>query len=140
MTVTTTDTTVTMERTLQAPAQKVYDAWTQPELMAQWYCPNPAWELKAESDLRVGGAYVLTMGPHVVRGSYTELDEPRVIAFTWKWDAFEYPPSHVRVELTDTDGGTRLLLSHTELQDPDDVKNHLEGWEGCLNRLPAVLA
>jgi len=26
------------------------------------------------------------MGPHVVRGTYTELEHPRLIAFTWRWD------------------------------------------------------
>lgn len=139
MTTTTTETAIHIDRTFAAPMQRVYDAWTRPELMTQWYCPNPAWELTAETDVRVGGDWVLRMGPHVIRGQYTELDEPRLIAFTWKWDEFDQPPSQVRIELTEVDGATRMVLTHTDLENADDVKNHLEGWDGCFARLPAAL-
>jgi uncharacterized protein YndB with AHSA1/START domain len=138
-TTTTTETGIRIERTFAAPIQRVYDAWTRPELLTQWYCPNPALELTVETDLRVGGEWVATMGPHVIRGRYTELDEPALVAFTWSWDAFEQPPSRVRVELTEVEGGTLMVLRHTDLQDAEDVTNHLDGWDGCFARLPEVL-
>jgi len=135
----TTSHALRLERTLDAPVQRVFDAWTDPALLAQWYAPDPSWEIKVENDLRVGGAYTVAMGEHVVSGTYTEIDQPRLIAFTWKWAAFDNPPSQVRVELTEVDGGTHLVLTHTDLVDADDVKNHEEGWNGCLVRLPAAL-
>ncbi len=137
---TTTATGITIERTLAAGIQRVYDAWTKPELMVRWYCPNPALDLTAEADLRVGGDWVVAMGPNVVRGSYTELDEPRLIAFTWKWDFDDGTPTHVRVELTEAGEGTRLVLRHTGFASAEDVANHAEGWEGCVERLPGLLA
>ncbi|WP_328996568.1 SRPBCC domain-containing protein [Kribbella sp. NBC_01245] len=138
MTVDTTATAIHVDRVLKATIQQVYDAWTRPELLTRWYCPNPAWELTVETDLRVGGAYVVKMGPHVVRGTYTELDEPRLIAFTWRWDGTESEASQVRVELTEVDGGTRMVLDHTGLENAEDVANHLQGWEGNLQRLPSI--
>jgi uncharacterized protein YndB with AHSA1/START domain len=140
MTTTTTDTTITIDRVFAAPIQRVYDAWVKPELMAQWYCPNPAWELKTESEPVAGGAWVVTMGPHVVRGNYLELDEPSLIVFTWSWDQAGATPSQVRVELSEVEDGTRLVLVHSGLTDATDVANHLEGWEGCFVRLPDALA
>lgn len=140
MTTSTTDTDIRIERVLQATIDRVYDAWTRQELLSRWYCPNPELELKVEADVRVGGRYVVTMGPHVVRGTYTELDEPQLIAFTWKWDGSNGPETQVRVELSEVDGGTRMLLTHTGLQNAEDVANHLHGWEGNLERLPLLLA
>ncbi len=61
------DTEIRIERVLPATIETVYDAWTRVELLTQWYCPNPAWDLKVQADVRVGGDYVVEMGPHVVR-------------------------------------------------------------------------
>jgi uncharacterized protein YndB with AHSA1/START domain len=136
---TTTATEVRLERTIAAPIEKVYAAWTEPSLLTQWYSPNPAWETKITGDVVVGGDYEVHMGEHVVLGTYTELTPPHVIAFTWKWAAFDNPFSNVRVELSEVDGGTRLVLQHTDLVDAADAKNHEDGWVGCLDRLPSVV-
>ncbi|HSE70803.1 MAG TPA: SRPBCC domain-containing protein [Nocardioidaceae bacterium] len=134
-----TKNTVRLERTLSAPIERVYAAWTDPSLLTRWYCPNPAWEVKVEGDIAVGGDYRVHMGDHVVEGTYTELQPPSVIAFTWRWLEFDNPASQVRVELTEVDGGTHLLLVHSDLADAEDARNHEEGWVGCLTRLVEVV-
>ncbi|MFC0626709.1 SRPBCC family protein [Kribbella deserti] len=136
----TVDTAIQLDRVLKATIRQVYDAWTRPELLARWYCPNPALQLTIEADVRVGGEYVVAMGPHIVRGSYTEIDEPRLIAFTWYWQGAESEVSQVRVELFEVEGGTRMVLDHTGLENAEDVANHLQGWEGNLPRLVDVLS
>ena len=139
-TTTTTQSTIVMERTLEAPIARVFAAWTDPALMSRWYCPNPAWEIAVERDLRVGGDYTVSMGPHDVVGRYTAIEEPTLLEFTWRWAEFDHAPSLVRVELSEVDGRTRLVLTHSDLVDAEDVKNHAEGWSGCLVRLPGALA
>jgi uncharacterized protein YndB with AHSA1/START domain len=57
----TTETDIRIERVLQATIDRVYDAWTKPELLTRWYCPNPELELKVDADVRVGGSYVVTI-------------------------------------------------------------------------------
>jgi uncharacterized protein YndB with AHSA1/START domain len=131
-------TDIRIERLLAATIDRVYDAWTRPELLTRWYCPNPALDLKVEADVRVGGEYVVTMGPYVVRGRYTEVDPPQLLGFTWQWD-HEDGQSQVRVELTEVEGGTRMLLNHTGLSSPEDASGHLEGWELQLVRLVSAL-
>ena len=49
-------------------------------------------------------------------------------------------PSEVRVELTEIDDGTRMLLTHTGFATPEDAANHLQGWEPELDRLVALLS
>ena len=51
-----------MERTFQAPAQAVFDAWTSEEVIRRWWHAEHDWETTvAEVDLRVGGAVRVVM-------------------------------------------------------------------------------
>ena len=133
------DTEVRIERVLPATIGQVYDAWTRAELLTRWYCPNPAWELKVSADVRVGGDSVVEMGPHVVRGTYLEVERPRRLAFSWKWDGTDDEPTRVEVELSEVADGTRMLLTHTGFATAEDAANHGLGWEPELGRLANLL-
>ena len=141
---TETRTEVRIERTVGAPPERVYAAWTDPALMNRWFCPNPALALDVTADVVVGGAYRVDMGEgrYVAEGMYTELDPPRVVAFTWRWVTSDVsaldPVTEVRVELNPADNGTRLVLVQTGLADREDAEGHREGWELMLDRLPVV--
>jgi uncharacterized protein YndB with AHSA1/START domain len=51
-------------RTLNAPRQSVWNAWTQPDLFMQWWGPGPFTSPACKIDLRVGGKYLYCMrGP-----------------------------------------------------------------------------
>lgn len=131
-------TEVRLERTLTAPPEKVYAAWTDAALMGRWLCPNPALEVRATADAVVGGRYRVDMGAgtYVVEGAFLELDPPRVVVVSWRWTTSDEPATTVRVELAPTaDGGTHLVLLHTGLVDADDAQGHAEGWELSLDRL-----
>jgi hypothetical protein len=62
----TENTTLRMERTFQAPAATVFDAWTSEEVMRRWWHAEHDWETtEAEVDLRVGGVVRVVMrDPH----------------------------------------------------------------------------
>ena len=131
---------VRVERTLTAPPERVFAAWTDPAILRRWYCPNPDLPLEVEADARVGGRYRVDMGGgrFVAEGEYTELVPGRVVAFTWRWTTSD-AVSAVRVELSPTpDGGTRVVLVHTGLADAEDAQGHGEGWELILGRLAAL--
>jgi uncharacterized protein YndB with AHSA1/START domain len=133
------DTEIRIERVLPATITKVYDAWTRTDLLAQWYCPNPDLDLKVEADVRAGGAYVVAMGPHVVRGTYLEVEPPHRLVFSWKWDGTDDEPTRVEVELTEVPDGTRMLLTHTGFATAEDTANHRMGWEPEVERLAGLL-
>ena len=51
-----------IERTFEAPARAVFEAWTSPEVLRRWLHANPDWDTPvAEVDLRVGGAVRIVM-------------------------------------------------------------------------------
>lgn len=108
-----------MERLIGHPPEEVWRSLVEPERLAVWF-PAPA-----EFDLRVGGEARFGFGGP---GTVTDLDPPRLLAFTWETD-------HLRFELTPEGDGSRLLLVHT-FDDRGGAASFAAGWSACL----AVLA
>jgi uncharacterized protein YndB with AHSA1/START domain len=51
-------TKITVSATVNAPIEKVWDSWTNPEHITKWNFADPSWHCpRAENDLRVGGKY-----------------------------------------------------------------------------------
>ncbi len=133
-------TEIRIERVLPATISRVYDAWTRADVMVRWYCPNPQLELKVQADVRVGGEYVVEMGPHVVRGSYLQVEPPHRLAFSWAWDGSSDEISRVQVDLSEVEDGTLMILTHTGFATAEDAANHQLAWEPELQRLSDLLA
>lgn len=134
--------TLTMDRVLAAPPERVFRAWTTPREVERWIAPNPDMPTTAELDVREGGSYTITMGPYVVRGRYTEIAPNEKLAFTWKWDGAE-DPREMLVTITferRPDGGTNMRLHHENLPTTEQRDNHATGWTGSFARLEEHLA
>ncbi len=60
----TTETTLIIKRTFNAPRAKVFEAWTKPEQLKEWFSPNETYVVPVSTvDLRVGGTYRIGMKP-----------------------------------------------------------------------------
>jgi uncharacterized protein YndB with AHSA1/START domain len=142
MTTPTAPLTLTLERRLEAPPERLFRAWTDPGELARWFAPDPEFAIEVEVDLKVGGAYRVAMGPHVVRGVYREVDPPRRLVFTWRWDtAASSPEMLVTVTFEAIDpSGTQLVLQHDLLPSEDERTMHDQGWRAILERLEGLLA
>lgn len=133
-------------RTLPFPRQRVFDAWTKPEQLKQWFAPSLEMTTPvAEVDLRVGGAYKIGMGATntiLLSGRYLEIVAPEKIVFTWNWPKGFYEAmgeTRVTVTLKDVGGGTELTLVHEGFLNAQDRSDHDGGWIGCLKKLAAKL-
>ena len=142
----TTDHTLRIERTFQAPAQAVFDAWTSEEVMRRWWHAEHDWETtEASVDLRVGGEVRVVMrDPHEDAeygggGRYTEIDPPRRLAFTWLWDD---NPTRMLIEIDfeEADGATTVRFTHSGLWDEEAVRSHEGGWSRAFDNLDRTLA
>lgn len=126
-----------LSRTLSSPAERVWQAFTDPAALASWLWPE-RFATTAELDLRVGGRYRIE-GPGAgmaVAGEYVAVEAPRRLVFTWRWDG-EPDETLVTVELTPTGAGTELVLVHERFTDDAQRDEHAKGWSDCLDRLPA---
>jgi uncharacterized protein YndB with AHSA1/START domain len=127
----------TLDRTYAAPPERVYAHFTDPELMATWFCPNPDLPFTATLDARPGGEWRVEMGDWVVGGSYVEVEPPSLLVFTFDWEHDDDPPTTVTVEITSEGDVTRLVLAHEE---SGDDSGHEEGWLLSLARLDQQLS
>lgn len=136
--------TVRLERTYDAPAEAVFDAWTNPEVLRRWWKANPDWsDPDAEIDLRVGGGYRLAMHDpdagedHVVFGTYHEVSRPDRLVYSWTWEGtgpYAGHESHVAVDFRDDeDGRTTVVIEHRGLLDAHSCEAHAQGWNGVLD-------
>ena len=139
------DLTLRMERTFQAPAQAVFEAWTSEEVMRRWWHAARDWETpEAVVDLRVGGAVRTVMrNPHTGAeagggGIYTEIDPPRRLAFTWLWDG-DSRQTLIEIDFEETAGVTLVRFTHSGLWDDEAVRSHEGGWGACFDNLERVL-
>lgn len=76
-----------LTRLIDAPREKLYRAWTQPDLLMQWFAPKPWSTVKAEGDLRAGGASLLVMADpegneYPNPGQYLEVVPNEKLVFT----------------------------------------------------------
>jgi uncharacterized protein YndB with AHSA1/START domain len=121
---------LTFERRLAQSVEKVWAALTVPARIADWLA-------KAEVDLRVGGRFELFWETHGYRmtGTITELDPPRLLAWTWPGD--QHPDSVVRWELAPDGDGCLLTLTQTKLTGPG-LLGVASGWHTHLEGLPGA--
>jgi uncharacterized protein YndB with AHSA1/START domain len=133
-----------MTRLIDAPREAVFRAWTDPAELRQWFGSRDHTTPAAEVDLRPGGAYRITMrSPEgesfIVAGIYHEVDAPRRLVFSWRWegDGPDDIESVVTIEFHELDGRTEVRLTHEGFATDEEAAPYGAGWEGCLERLIA---
>jgi uncharacterized protein YndB with AHSA1/START domain len=143
-----TDTkTLRIERTYQAPAEAVFEAWTSEEVIRRWWQAERGWETtEAEVDLRVGGVVRVVMrDPHTNveyggGGNFTEIEPPTRLAFTWTWDRDDDTRrTLIELDVEEIDGVTTVRFTHRGLWDEEAVRDHEDGWGKFFDNLESVL-
>lgn len=141
---TATTQTLELRRTYNASPERLFAAWTDPQLLNQWFRPNPALTTITAVDLQHGGRYRIEMhppegDPYVVVGQYELIDKPHKLTFSWRWLNDEVK-SLVTVEFKPLDEqATEIILTHEQLINEEDKNNHKAGWFGCYDRLQEFL-
>lgn len=144
MTATSAIPAIEVRRTIRAPQQRVFDAWTRAEEIKRWHAANTSAVLEASADLRVGGAWAVLMHnqlgeDHWVRGVYREIDPPRRLVYTWSWDTpGRAKDTLVTVEFIDRGNATEVVVRHEGLADQESRDRHTMGWEAGLANLDAM--
>ena len=136
---------LTLKRRLDAPPQKVYAAWTDPEKILRWFGPDSGPVQDAETDVRVCGRYAVSFSTedgeqHHVSGVYREVVPDRKLVFTWAWRTMPERESLVTVLIKPDGTGSILTLIHEQFFDEPARDRHVQGWTGCLDKLAQFVA
>lgn len=119
---------ITFKRTLDADIQSVWEAWTNPEHLAQWWGAEKTLIPECTIDLRVGGSIRIVteagekMGKYAgtrwpLEGTITQLDEPHTLTYEAKAHTEGEENSAITqtnaLQLTEAEGKTQMLLTVT---------------------------
>jgi uncharacterized protein YndB with AHSA1/START domain len=136
-----------VQRIIRAPRERVFHAWTNPDDILKWFGPGDCRALDAKVDLRVGGSYrfrVLTHGMEMdLVGVFHEVAAPSRLVYTWRFKGGpppDMPETLATVEFLEKDSATEIRIKHEKLPTNEVREQHRMGWEGCLEKLSALVA
>jgi uncharacterized protein YndB with AHSA1/START domain len=141
-----------ISRLMRAPRAALWRAWTEPDLLTQWWCPKP-WTTEVRSfDLRPGGGFHTCMrgpdgGTSDNPGCFLEVTAQQRIVFTsmllagWRpatpWMGFT-----AIISMSDEAGGTRYVATvmHSDQATSERHKEmgFFDGWNTCIDQLDAL--
>lgn len=144
---TKTETSLRVSRVIKGDREAVFRAWTEPEQLKSWSCPEGATVEDARIELRVGGRYRLRMRGsedqiHTAVGVYREVTPPRRLVYTWEWEEEDHAVGEtlVTVEFHEVGGATEVVLTHELFPAAEATAAHEQGWTSCLDRLERLFA
>jgi uncharacterized protein YndB with AHSA1/START domain len=143
--------TVEIVRTFDAPRALVWQAWTDPKMMAQWFGPRGFTSTVPELDARAGGALRIVMhGPdgndYPMKGVFIEVTPPERLVFSNI--ALDHDGNHLlegetTVILAEHDGKTTMTLkSHAVGRvpiAPQMLAGMNAGWTQSIDKLGEIL-
>ncbi len=146
---TPSDREVVTERVFDAPRDRVYAAFTDPELIPQWWGLRSTTTVVDKLDARPGGAWRFVErnsdgSENGFRGTFREVTPPESLVYTFEWEGM---PGHVVVDTVrfeDLDGRTKVTntsLFHTTEERDGMLESGMEkGLNESYEQLDELLA
>ncbi len=134
---------VQVTRRFSASAERVFDAWLDPNTAGKWLFATPTGKMvEVKIDARVGGSYLIVEqrdGVDVEHlGEYLEIDRPRRLVFTLKVPKYSQENTKLTIEIRALDSGCELTLTHEGVLQ-DYIASTTSGWNMILTQLAAKL-
>jgi uncharacterized protein YndB with AHSA1/START domain len=136
-----------IERTFDAPIERVFDAWVSEEVLRRWLHGMPGWETPtAEVDLRVGGTIRIVMRDPSDRteagatGVYKVVEPSRRLVFDWAWDDRPDERQLIELEFSERDGKTTVLMTNSSIPTDERRESQQRGWNVCYDNLERLLS
>jgi len=123
---------ITVQATIHAGKNKVWDYYTNPEHITKWNFADPSWHCpKAENDMRIGGTYNARM--EAKDGSfgfnfeaiYSEIVEGE--HFT-----YEFGGREATVKFIDLGSQTEVIVTF-DPENENPIEMQMGGWQSILN-------
>lgn len=146
------DRELVLARILDAPRDKVYRCWTDPELMLKWFTPAPWQTVHAEMDLRPGGKSLVVMkspegqefpNPGVVLEAVPNEKLVFTDAYTEGWKPSENPFFTAVLTFEDAGAGKTRYIARARHWTEENARKHEQmgfhtGWGICADQLEAL--
>ncbi|MBC5829616.1 MAG: SRPBCC domain-containing protein [Candidatus Eremiobacteraeota bacterium] len=138
---------VVLRRTYTASRERVFAAWTQPDIAAKFLGPGDITIPEVQMDVRSDGSYRITMlkpdGERMVaRGTYREVRPPERLSMTWRWEEDDPADEHeslLTLEFNDLGNETELVLTHDQFVSAESRDRHQHGWTIIVDQLAEIV-
>ncbi len=125
--------TITIETIVNAPVEKVWEAWTQPEHVTKWNHASDDWHSpRGENDLKAGGKFNFRMEARDgsvgfdFTGTYDKILPNELIAYTLD------DGRGVTVDFIPTSGGVKVVETF-EMENENSEDMQRSGWQAILD-------
>lgn len=135
---------VAIERNFNATKERLFEAWTKPEELKQWWHPLGRKLKDVENDVRPGGmvTYLFEDGLKV-SGEYSEAVPAEKLVYTWNWELPEEPVENgkylLRISFEGQGEKSTLKVKQENFTDEQSIQPHREGWDHALDNLEDYL-
>jgi uncharacterized protein YndB with AHSA1/START domain len=126
-------TSLTVETTVNAPIQKVWDYWTKPEHITKWNAASDDWHTPwAENELKVGGKFKARMEARDgsfgfdFEGTYNDVQDQKYLEYTIA------DGRKVQVSFSSQAEATKVVETF-EAEDTHSIEMQKEGWQAIMN-------
>jgi uncharacterized protein YndB with AHSA1/START domain len=128
---------ITIETTVNAPVEKVWQYWTEPQHIMQWNAASPDWHCpRSENDVRPGGSFSATMAAKDgsfsfdFGGTHDQVEHHKLIASTMG------DGRTMEVHFTPEGNSTKVVETfEMETQNPEEMQRG--GWQAILDNFKA---
>jgi uncharacterized protein YndB with AHSA1/START domain len=126
-------TSITVQTTVEAPVEKVWNSWNTPEHITKWNSASEDWHTpKASNDLRVGGKFTATMAAKDgsmsfdFEGTYTKVKPNEAIEYTIA------DGRAVKIKF-DASGNKTHITETFEAENENPIEMQRGGWQAIMD-------
>lgn len=139
--------TLVIERQFNTNPERLYEAWTNPEILQKWWGPVGVSVPELQLDVRENGEWTTTFyleeakATRVVSGKYLTLDPPNRLVFTWGWseDGKRGHETEVEILLVAVGENTMMTLTQKTFAETEHRDSHSHGWTSSFTKLDNLL-
>jgi len=136
--------TVIIDVRFNAPVTKLWQVWTDPALILQWFGSDPLGKgISAELDVKAGKNYRITFSnsdgaQHTCFGTYQTVIKPQKLTFSWNWVSEPGVTSTVTVDFEEQGEHTLMHFEQAGIGTAS-AHDYIPGWQSTFEKLRKVV-
>jgi uncharacterized protein YndB with AHSA1/START domain len=138
---------LTASKEFNVPVEQLYEAWTDPEQLKQWWKPMDLSLSEVTNELKENGQILYKFEGEsgsglTITGNYQSVQPGERLVYTWNWalpDDKLNSQFKLEVSFSSNNAGSSIEVSQQEDADQESVKPKEGGWDNQLNNLAAFL-